>query len=987
MENKRKIDLNSKKNAQPNLKKNEEGVGLTPNLDVALKEIKTQITSTPNIDTALKEIRLQTTIKPSIDKFLKRLKPSRTPTPCVDIVLKRIENQMNSTPNIDKVLKRAKSKRTLIPYVDTSSKKIEQTIPNNESTIKTIDSPAIFRKLTNQQQNNELINFTSQTTPVEKIVCDLPEEKVVIAKDELKRIISEIKIKYLNQNFTIKSLSEYVGANLSNAYSKGSSISFFALKKLKDLVNRKIPHILVLGNKGTSRIILNKSKELAELVGFILVSGKIQIYTSENNKKKAYSLYIHFRERNRYKKLTNHIKSLILNLFKIEKTKIKKIKNENNELIAFKIYSLPIFYEIFIHGIRPNYMGIPKWVFEENKYVIHCLKGFFNGYGDFKPTLQKYKKSVYGYFSLTFEKASSTSIEVGKDFIKLCEKLNIKTSKIYKRQSSKEDPTIRILININKKDSYIKFLTTVNPLIWNIQKENIHKYYSKVGINPDTIFNHSEDYQLRLKIKESSVQSFEENLLHLFEQLGNFNSVYEEYNRSFDKNKRNPLGKDRIIGTVRELFDHHEFLRAYGVDGYERWYKNNSRIFIGDDIKSIVIPFHLNIQIYRKIFQILNADLFDVEDSKIVEQVIGYFVNKKMIKISNVKEPNLLEYGRFSYLLKNPQPKELIELYFNYIIKFIREINFQTEKNKRISYVKLANRYKILFYHHQQVKQMIEDLQNMFSKRFKVGYDQKYKWHRLSFEWHSHNFENIRDGELFKKLSIHFNKLSIMDYDVDIFRIENPSCSDFYISGSRSKPIIAKIFLPYIKELHDKGIIKINSETSLGTRLIKYVNLAEQYYKKKYPLKSYSKFLSDENNIYHAQLQNFIFMKDSDIIGTEILVWLKINFPNIDYLSGHIDFLFFFNNCLYICDYKPEKRDRIFLKSIPQISAYGLILKEILKVHNLKIKCITFNKTDAWEYQPSILYTDIKHIIKKLRADYNISAEWEKYLNQYFDFS
>ena len=108
---------------------------------------------------------------------------------------------------------------------------------------------------------------------------------------------------------------------------------------------------------------------------------------------------------------------------------------------------------------------------------------------------------------------------------------------------------------------------------------------------------------------------------------------------------------------------------------------------------------------------------------------------------------------------------------------------------------------------------------------------------------------------------------------------------------------------------------------------------------------------------------------------------------DIFYLSGHIDFLFFFNDCLYVCDYKPEARDRIFLKSIPQVSVYGLLLEEILNILNLKIKCITFNKTDAWEYEPSILYTHIKDIVRELKIDYPIDAKWETYLSQYFDFS
>jgi len=834
-----------------------------------------------------------------------------------------------------------------------------------------------------QKVQNLVINKHSKK---EQEIYDLPEEKAIIEREELKRVIEEIKTKHFGRNYTIKSLSEYAGTNLSNAYSKGSVVSLNSLEKLEYLANRKIQHTIVLGNKSSKRIILERSTKLAELIGFVIVSGSINIHKSENSKNKGYSLYIHFRKRNRSEILINHIKSLVKKLFNIDESKIEIIKNKTDKVIAFRIYSLPICYELFIHGINPDNNIVPNWIFDKEEFIIHCLKGLFNGYGDFDLTLPEYKDSVYGNFSLLFEKASPFSVEIAKDYKKLCGKLEIETTKIYKRKSSKEDPTIRVIVKINKKDSYVKFLDIIKPLIWDIKKGRIYDFFLKAGINPDTIFHYNEDYLLQQEFNYR--KELAEYLLSLFEEYGNYDDVIEAFNESINKCTKKPLGKDRIISYIKTLFEEGDYFKCYGSEGYEQWYNNNSRILIGRDLESTTIPYYLNIQIFREIYQILSNNLFDIDNTVVIKSVSNYFIHKKMVKFARINEPNLLEFGRFSKLLKDIPSKNLLK-HFDYIIKFIKEINYHTEKNIRISYVKLANRYKILFYHHQHVKQIIEDLKAEFSKEFKVGFDQEYRWHRLRFKHHPTNLLKINKTTLFKKLIWLFEKISKMDYDVDIFRLENPRCSDFIITGSRSKPIQSEILLPYIKKLYDKEIIKEKGESVLGSRLIKYVNMAERYYKNKFLPKSYNCFLSDEGNIYHNQLQNFIFRKDSDIIATELLVWLEINFPllNIDYLSGHIDFLFFFNNCLYVCDYKPEHRDRIFLRSIPQISAYGLLLEKMMNLPNLQIKCITFNKTNAWEYEPSILYIYIKDIISELKIDYPIDAKWETYLSKHFDFS
>ena len=129
-------------------------------------------------------------------------------------------------------------------------------------------------------------------------------------------------------------------------------------------------------------------------------------------------------------------------------------------------------------------------------------------------------------------------------------------------------------------------------------------------------------------------------------------------------------------------------------------------------------------------------------------------------------------------------------------------------------------------------------------------------------------------------------------------------------------------------------------------------------------------------------MQSYIRERDNNIIVTELLIWLPINDPSInaDYIYGHIDFLFYFNDTLYVCDYKPL--DKNFFRSLPQVCLYGLILEKMLNIPNLKIKCITFNQEQSWEFSPSILNTHVKEIIKNIKKkNPNVKTEWDQYIN------
>ncbi len=110
---------------------------------------------------------------------------------------------------------------------------------------------------------------------------------------------------------------------------------------------------------------------------------------------------------------------------------------------------------------------------------------------------------------------------------------------------------------------------------------------------------------------------------------------------------------------------------------------------------------------------------------------------------------------------------------------------------------------------------------------------------------------------------------------------------------------------------------------------------------------------------------------------TDFLPQSKNNF-NFSYkrsLTGHIDLVLYdyTANELIIADYKPEG---YFLRSLPQVATYGLLMRRILNIHN--IKCLSFSKEQAWLYDPTILKHEIEDHIK---IHGNPDLKWRKIIN------
>lgn len=224
---------------------------------------------------------------------------------------------------------------------------------------------------------------------------------------------------------------------------------------------------------------------------------------------------------------------------------------------------------------------------------------------------------------------------------------------------------------------------------------------------------------------------------------------------------------------------------------------------------------------------------------------------------------------------------------------------------------------------------------------------------KYSFNWNLKNHKEIlnqlnSNQEEFRKLGTYLKKVYQGAIPNNLFnRKDLPRVSQFKIRG------LNNAFLKsFSKKLIRSGkIIKCDSNTKLPN----------------YAQKVYNAFYRNQLNKKpgHNPILKNILIKDKDSIAIEVPIWMTKNSINV---TGHIDLIQIQNNMIKIIDYKPEGN---FLVSLPQVAIYGLLIKQILQIKCLK--CISFNKYEAWEYNPEILLNDIKDYL----ISHKIKRNWE----------
>ncbi len=185
-----------------------------------------------------------------------------------------------------------------------------------------------------------------------------------------------------------------------------------------------------------------------------------------------------------------------------------------------------------------------------------------------------------------------------------------------------------------------------------------------------------------------------------------------------------------------------------------------------------------------------------------------------------------------------------------------------------------------------------------------------------------------------------------------------------------------KISLQLIKNHHVSVITKKNAENFPIKSIGKLPRMAQIWY-------DINCQLSD-GNPGHDPILTKILEINEQALATELPIWTvtldAINNRNIqpsqfncdadEIFTGHIDILLYDerDGSLIVADYKPEGS---FLRSLPQVAIYGLVLKQIIGYNN--VKCVSFDRESAWVYNPEIIRTVIPEYLKMYG---NPDLEW-----------
>ena len=151
---------------------------------------------------------------------------------------------------------------------------------------------------------------------------------------------------------------------------------------------------------------------------------------------------------------------------------------------------------------------------------------------------------------------------------------------------------------------------------------------------------------------------------------------------------------------------------------------------------------------------------------------------------------------------------------------------------------------------------------------------------------------------------------------------------------------------------------------------------------KYYPL---SQIIKSHGSPSHEVVLRKLLYEVPGSICTELPIWLSCPNPFDHYLTGHLDLMLYINKTIYICDYKPEETHLIdtnrtsysFMRSIPQITSYALIIKEKYNINS--IMCVTFNKNGAWIYEPEDILYRFNRFIKEYKIYKSADRPWERY--------
>ena len=208
----------------------------------------------------------------------------------------------------------------------------------------------------------------------------------------------------------------------------------------------------------------------------------------------------------------------------------------------------------------------------------------------------------------------------------------------------------------------------------------------------------------------------------------------------------------------------------------------------------------------------------------------------------------------------------------------------------------------------------------------------------------------IKRGELPK-----YNKRNIKCSRLEIKGILNEKIKDSYIEK--------KLVIPMIEQNRITKYSFKNSFDQMGSSekiIYKLCSFAHDIY---------NNFKEEKKGIYpkHYPILNKLLMSYKYVIFSEVPIWKRIKNTS-HFFIGNVDLFVVDKNILKVVDFKRNK-NQVF-RSLPQVSAYGYILKEFYQqnyfLKKFDIKCVSFTPKFAWEFDPDILENEILNFISSL---------------------
>jgi len=235
------------------------------------------------------------------------------------------------------------------------------------------------------------------------------------------------------------------------------------------------------------------------------------------------------------------------------------------------------------------------------------------------------------------------------------------------------------------------------------------------------------------------------------------------------------------------------------------------------------------------------------------------------------------------------------------------------------------------------------------------------------------NVISLMPNQIKMKINGFFDLILRKQIAIDLFNDSTTTrCSNFKITklNRGAQKIISE------KLLKESSIYQINSNSTSKIPDFEWIHNLLAINNECF--EEYDKNPNYFNKPTHDSVLTAILLKLNNALSIETPIWLRkqkkltdymnlesenYNFSYSNSITGHIDLLLYddIGNNLIIADYKPEG---YFLRSLPQIAFYALILRRILNIKDLNVKCLSFNKDNAWIYNPEIL-KEINEEIKK----------------------